>query len=240
MKEWFISHITSSPHYPQSNGLAENGVKAMKKILHCCYNRHTGKVDEVEWTKAISIYLNTPKARAKHSPAEIVFGRMIRDVAGAGRQHYLAQHNAAVDRRREEVERFRKQRQEEREANRANNVKIGDRVFVQDRVSLRWDRQGLVIDYGRNERELTVRTDNGGCIVRNRRFLKLANPWRKQRNAPSQRAELPEAPTTPSSPVLPSRKRGRPRGSTNRKPERVEPARASTRSRKTVVRFGTS
>ena len=59
-EEWRIDHQTSSPHYPQSNGIAENGIKAMKKLIHCCFNQKTGKVDQVEWTKAIMIYKNTP------------------------------------------------------------------------------------------------------------------------------------------------------------------------------------
>ena len=47
--DWRISHDTSSPHYPQSNGIAENGVKAMKKLIHCCYDPSKGCLNREEW-----------------------------------------------------------------------------------------------------------------------------------------------------------------------------------------------
>ena len=32
-EEWGFDHNMSSPYYPQSNGLAENGVKVVKRLL---------------------------------------------------------------------------------------------------------------------------------------------------------------------------------------------------------------
>ena len=34
MKEYNVNHITSLPHYPQSNGLAENFVQIVKNLFH--------------------------------------------------------------------------------------------------------------------------------------------------------------------------------------------------------------
>ena len=33
LRDWGISHGKSSPHFPQSNGIAETGIKQMKKLL---------------------------------------------------------------------------------------------------------------------------------------------------------------------------------------------------------------
>jgi len=231
-KEWKIHHTMSSPHYPQSNGIAENGVKAMKKLMHCCFRPEIGNVTDNndEWTKAIMLYRNTPRKGSKLSPAEILFGRLIRDLVQSPRDHYQAKHKAAIERRFEEVTRSIKQKSEERKPNRGNNIKIGDQVYIQDQVNKRWDRMGVVIERGKNEREFMVRTENGGHLLRNRRFLKLANPNQKG-TAPS------PTPTKSEEQPGPKRKPGRPEGSRNRQPTGSEPTRKSTRVSRPVVRW---
>jgi hypothetical protein len=45
-KRWSINHVKSSPHYPQSNGVAESAVKEMKKIIRATFNNQTGMLDK--------------------------------------------------------------------------------------------------------------------------------------------------------------------------------------------------
>ncbi len=71
LANWGIPHGTSSPHYPQSNGLAEAAVKSMKKLIAGAWR--CGSFDRDEFSKALLLFRNTPLSGGK-SPAEVVFG----------------------------------------------------------------------------------------------------------------------------------------------------------------------
>ena len=68
---WGIHHQRSSPYFPQSNGLAENGVKIVKRLL--------GKAAErgEDPCLALLAYWSTPLDNGL-SPAELLFGRRLR------------------------------------------------------------------------------------------------------------------------------------------------------------------
>ncbi|GFO24442.1 Pol polyprotein [Plakobranchus ocellatus] len=67
VNEMEIKHVTSSPHFPQSNGLAESGVKIAKHILQ-----------QSDWTSALMIYRATPHSSTNVSSAEALMNRKIR------------------------------------------------------------------------------------------------------------------------------------------------------------------
>ncbi|XP_041483070.1 uncharacterized protein K02A2.6-like [Lytechinus variegatus] len=70
-KEWDFHHTTSSPHYPQSNGLAENAVKIVKNLI--LKSQHSGQ----DIHRALQVYRSSPIACGK-SPAELLYNRQIR------------------------------------------------------------------------------------------------------------------------------------------------------------------
>ena len=63
-----FEHVTSSPHYPQSNGLAERIVKTMKSLLD-----HT---EDPYW--ALLSYRSTPLPWGNYGPAGLLVGRIIK------------------------------------------------------------------------------------------------------------------------------------------------------------------
>jgi hypothetical protein len=62
-----FTHITSSPHYPQSNGLAEQTVKTVKKLLKCSEDPYMGLLN----------YWSTPLPWCGKSPGELLMGRSL-------------------------------------------------------------------------------------------------------------------------------------------------------------------
>ena len=72
MKEYVVNHITSSPHYPQSNGLAEKFVHIVKNLFH------KAKEEGADIEKYLMIYCNTPLASMSKSPMQMLQQRSAR------------------------------------------------------------------------------------------------------------------------------------------------------------------
>ena len=72
MKEYTVNHITSSPHFPQSNGLVEKFVQIVKNLFH------KAKEEGVDINKYLMIYRNTPLASTSKSPMQILQQRSAR------------------------------------------------------------------------------------------------------------------------------------------------------------------
>ena len=63
-----FEQVTSSPYFPQSNGLAERGVRTMKRLLE----------DTQDAYLALLSYRATPLAWCGLSPAELLMGRCVK------------------------------------------------------------------------------------------------------------------------------------------------------------------
>ena len=72
MKEYAVNHITSSPHYPQSNGLAEKFVQIVKNLFYKAKDKGT------DIYKGLMIYHNTPLERHVQSPMQMLQQRSAR------------------------------------------------------------------------------------------------------------------------------------------------------------------
>lgn len=68
-KDWSFEHSTSSPHYPQSNGKAENAVKTIKRLFTKCHEAGQSEF------RALLDWRNTPTEGVGTSPAQRFFGR---------------------------------------------------------------------------------------------------------------------------------------------------------------------
>ncbi|KAK3749613.1 hypothetical protein QZH41_003226 [Actinostola sp. cb2023] len=79
---WKFSHVTSSPKYPQSNGLAEKTVQTVKSTLE------KAKRDGKDPYLAMLELRNTPVGNYK-SPAQLSMGRRLRSILPCTTSHLL-------------------------------------------------------------------------------------------------------------------------------------------------------
>ena len=72
MREYSANHITSSPHYPQSNGLARKYVQIVKNLFH------KAQEERKDLFKCLMVYCNTPLSSSLQSPMQILSSRSVR------------------------------------------------------------------------------------------------------------------------------------------------------------------
>ena len=74
VKEWGINHVTSSPHLPRSNGMAESAVKTLKRTMIKCAD------DKTNVHEALLNLRNTPRPGLHLSPAQLLMSRRTRTI----------------------------------------------------------------------------------------------------------------------------------------------------------------
>ncbi len=167
LKRWGINHRVSSPHYHQSNGLAEAGVKSVKALLKKC-----GGDINAKFSEGYLELRNTPRPGGK-SPAEIVYGQPMRSRVPAHHKAFdkkwlvsLEEHDAKMSKLAlKSVDHYNKS------AKSLSQLEAGMKVIMQDPNTKLWDKTGVVMSKG-NFRNYRVKTHSGLCLWRNRRFLK--------------------------------------------------------------------
>ena len=77
-KKWGVTHRLSSSYFPQGNGRAEVAVKATKRLLEENMGSD-GNLRTDSLVRALLQMRNTPDRDCRLSPAEILFGRPLKD-----------------------------------------------------------------------------------------------------------------------------------------------------------------
>ena len=165
-KKHGIEKQLSSAYFPQSNGLAESGVKSMKRLLKKVNNN---------WPKFLEALLhwrNMPRADGV-SPAQMFFG--FRQNFGVAEFHNLPRF---IDREQAAKERQLKLRQPA--ANHFNSharelpqLQLHDHVRVQDKTSGNWDTSATITEILPDGRSYLVADEHGHSSKRNRRDLRV-------------------------------------------------------------------
>jgi hypothetical protein len=181
---WGTKHRLSSAYFPQSNGRAEVAVKATKRLLDENIGRD-GNINTDQVVRALLQQRNTPDRDCSLSPAEVLFGHLLRDsmpqldkskMVFENPQIHDQWHNAWSN--KEEAIRSRLVRTCEK-LNQGSKelapLREGDTVFIQNQDGnkpLKWDREGTIIHTGDNDQYIVRVHGTGRLTLRNRRFLR--------------------------------------------------------------------
>ena len=172
-KTWSITHVKSSPHYPQSNGVAESAVKEMKKIIRAVFDNRTRTLDKNGLAAALLMFRNTPRSPTDLSPAQLVFGRHLSDSLPFSRQMLRPQNRYEIEKRRLEVNEKRRNENDASKRRKFPLLRPGQRVRFQDPITHKWQHTGKVVGFGETDRDYWVKDDEKARRYRrNRRFIK--------------------------------------------------------------------
>lgn len=166
VKSWEISHKTSSPHYPQSNGFIERHVQTIKKmLLKCLY-------DNKDLYLTLLEYRSSPITSKIPSPAEILFGRKIKNQLPI-KESLLQPHSKFKINEFAKRNKIKERNYYNRQAKDLTVLKEGDKVVIQNYINKLWEPGTVVRTDTVRPRSYIVKFDKTGhTLIRNRKFLR--------------------------------------------------------------------
>ena len=210
LSRWGVRHDTSSPHYPQSNGHAEAGVKKFK--LTAVKVAPSGQPSEA-LSRALLELRNMPSFHGL-SPAQLAWGRPLRTCVPVHPSALAPTPSRAVDASVALKATRQDQQRAVYDASAAPlpSLYVEDAVRLLDPVSQRWDVKARILDLsGSNRSVFVVRSDTGARFWRNRKHVRLdtsAPP--SPSGGPTTSAPSPPAPAGASFPAPSARTRVQP------------------------------
>ena len=162
--DWHFQHSTSSPHYPQSNGLAESAVKTIKNIMR------KAKESVGDAWMGLLAHRNTPSQDINKSPAQLLFGRRARTTLPSTEEllRPAGDSTTIVDQLAK-----RKLRQAESYNHSSTDLEefqLQQEVWIMpERKGVPWTKATVLKDCG--HRSYVVQTKEGQQLRRNRRHL---------------------------------------------------------------------
>uniref|UniRef100_A0A0A9W2U6 RNA-directed DNA polymerase n=1 Tax=Lygus hesperus TaxID=30085 RepID=A0A0A9W2U6_LYGHE len=201
-RSWGFQTVTSSPHYPQSNGQAESAVHTAKKILAKCENLRIGLLS-----------YNSSPLKNGFSPSELLMGRRLRTMVPISTENLrpkLPDMGKLQQFEREDRER-RKHYFDRRHGavKEKPDLRVGEHVYVRD-----LKQQGIVKEKDVSPRSYLVETSQGSIVRRNQYHLvPLPNPNPSESPRSHEGSSGSSVPSSPGPSSRPQR--------TQRPPERL-------------------
>jgi len=162
-RKWKFKHTTSSPGFPQSNGMSENAVRTAKRLLQ------KAKADDKDPYLAILDFRNTPDQDG-YSPVQKLMSRRTKTRLPTTKKLLSPKVAKGVSRNINE----NKQKQAayyNQHAKDLTPLQLGDPVVIFDFQQKQWSTEGMIVKK-LPHRSYLVKLTNGRNLKRNRKHLK--------------------------------------------------------------------
>jgi transposase InsO family protein len=162
-QEYGFQHTTSSPHFPQSNGLAERYVQTAKNLLKKAKQAGTDPY------LALLAYRNTPVNEKLGSPTQRLFGRRTKTTLPTSTT--LLEPKIIEPKIVKETLHKNKEKQKQyfdHHTKELSVLQLGDNVRYETNTGL---KAAVVIEKRKEPRSYMIRTSNGFVLRRNRKHL---------------------------------------------------------------------
>ena len=171
--------------FPHSNQRAELGVKVSKRLIR--ENKGPGgTLNTDKFCRAMMAYRNTPDRDTSRSPAEVLFGKPLRDHLPSPWTRYKPREEGrllARDRESALAKRAARAKEELTRGTRdLGKLTLGDNVRVRNQTGekpTRWDDTGVVVKVKEFDQYLVKMDRTGRLSLRNRKFLRKIIPYGK-------------------------------------------------------------
>ncbi|XP_038061713.1 uncharacterized protein K02A2.6-like [Patiria miniata] len=192
--EWGFTHVTSSPHFPQSNGFVERMIQTVKRTMTKA--RACGQ----NISMALLCLRTTPVDSKLPSPAELLCGRKVQSNLPVVIQN-TSEHKDQTYQRLQDRQAQQKAYQD-RSAHDLKPLHPGQLVRVQDPRTGLWT-PAQIKQRCEEPRSYVIVTPNGRELRRNRRHLRDIEPAKKRvtfedDTSPSRNREVQDTPKTPT------------------------------------------
>lgn len=162
--DWDFRHVTSSPHYPQSNGFIERQIQTVKRTL--TRSKSAGTDPDM----ALLILRSTPLDCHLASPAELLNARKFKSNLPVKINNTSPNRDDIADRLSERQD-LQKSYHDQTACKELPPLVPGQSVRIRDEVSKQWE-PAIVSSKLDTPRSYQVQTSTGSLLRRNRRSLR--------------------------------------------------------------------
>ena len=148
-KQYDITLQTSSPKYPQSNGLVERSIQTIKNLMM--------KTKESEWFSVILEYNNTPKLN-QDRPSQMLMGRRLRTILPALNILNRPDYNTEYHINNLQQNQYKAKLYYDRKCKNLSKLRVGQLVYIKDGTR-DWKKGKIikVLEYDSYEVEISNR-----------------------------------------------------------------------------------